>query len=274
MPDGVDRLLRREHRRAAQLEGRRRWARSPTPAARRGAPCSASDGAVYVTQGGNVPGSPRPERGRRHPARERRRLGRAALDSSIGGHTLAGPNDLAFGPDGRLWFTDSGTEQDDRFAPDERGARPAVRARLRRRRRVPDGAAGRLPERHRVRRRRSGCTGPSRPRTACAGSTTARRRRSASSPTATCPTAWRSRPTAGVRVHDDLGRRHGALGRRRGARGDLASASTPPTASSPARRSTSPRPKVAEIHADQRTGTFWRVETDAIGGLPLIPGRL
>jgi sugar lactone lactonase YvrE len=31
--------------------------------------------------------------------------------------------------------------------------------------------------------------------------------------------------------------------------------------------------KVADIHADQRTGTFWRVETDATG-LPLIPGKL
>ena len=31
---------------------------------------------------------------------------------------------------------------------------------------------------------------------------------------------------------------------------------------------------VAEIHADQLTGTFWRVDTDATGGLPLIPGRL
>ena len=31
--------------------------------------------------------------------------------------------------------------------------------------------------------------------------------------------------------------------------------------------------KVAEIHADQRTGTFWRVDTDATG-LPLLPGKL
>jgi gluconolactonase len=31
--------------------------------------------------------------------------------------------------------------------------------------------------------------------------------------------------------------------------------------------------KVADIHADQRTGTFWRVETDATG-LPLLPGQL
>jgi sugar lactone lactonase YvrE len=31
---------------------------------------------------------------------------------------------------------------------------------------------------------------------------------------------------------------------------------------------------VAEIEASQRTGTLWSVETDATGGLPLIPGRL
>ena len=31
--------------------------------------------------------------------------------------------------------------------------------------------------------------------------------------------------------------------------------------------------KVSEIHADQRTGSFWRVETDATG-LPLIQGKL
>ena len=44
------------------------------------------------------------------------------LATSIAGRTLAGPNDLAFGPDGRLWFTESGTEQDDRFPQDERAA--------------------------------------------------------------------------------------------------------------------------------------------------------
>jgi sugar lactone lactonase YvrE len=32
--------------------------------------------------------------------------------------------------------------------------------------------------------------------------------------------------------------------------------------------------KVAEIHADQRTGSFWKVETDATGPLPLVPGHL
>ena len=88
-----------------------------------------TDGAVYVTQGGNVPGSgdtsaiPGIQRVNADGSVE-------LLSSEIGGHTLAGPNDLAFGPDGRLWFTDSGTEQDDRVRDGPR--RPAaVRARPR-----------------------------------------------------------------------------------------------------------------------------------------------
>jgi gluconolactonase len=36
------------------------------------------------------------------------------LFSEVAGYTLAGPNQSAFGPDGRLWITDSGTELDDR----------------------------------------------------------------------------------------------------------------------------------------------------------------
>ena len=72
-----------------------------------------SDGAVYVTQGGNVPGS-----GDSSAVCGIQRVdadGRVELLSSeVAGHTLAAPNDLAFGPDGRLWFTDSGTEQDPR----------------------------------------------------------------------------------------------------------------------------------------------------------------
>ena len=59
------------------------------------------------------PRQPRPERGARHPARQPRRH-IELLTTAIAGHRLAGPNDLAFGPDGRLWFTESGTEQDDR----------------------------------------------------------------------------------------------------------------------------------------------------------------
>src|SRR5437667_11745611 len=72
-----------------------------------------SDGAIYITQGGNVPGS-----GDTSAVSGIQRV-RAdgtveLLHSEIDGHTLVGPNDLAFGSDGRLWFTDSGSEHDDR----------------------------------------------------------------------------------------------------------------------------------------------------------------
>ena len=78
-----------------------------------------SDGAVYVTQGGNVPGSGDVSA---VPGIQRVDPGGSVelLASEIAGHTLADPNDLAFGTDGRLWFTDSGTEHDDRFPEEER----------------------------------------------------------------------------------------------------------------------------------------------------------
>src|SRR2546422_3402171 len=73
-----------------------------------------SDGAIYVTQGGNVPGS-----GDTSAVSGIQRRGADGtvelLYSEVDGRTLVGPNDLAFGPDGRLWFTDSGSEFDDRF---------------------------------------------------------------------------------------------------------------------------------------------------------------
>ncbi len=79
-----------------------------------------SDGAIYVTQGGNVPGS-----GDFSAVPGIQRVDEdgdvVLLTSMIDGHPLAGPNDLAFGPDGRLWFTDSGTEGDDRYAVREPG---------------------------------------------------------------------------------------------------------------------------------------------------------
>jgi gluconolactonase len=72
-----------------------------------------TDGALYVTQGGNVPGS-----GDSSAVCGIQRVNPDGsvelLSSEVAGHTLAAPNDLAFGPDGRLWFTDSGTEQDPR----------------------------------------------------------------------------------------------------------------------------------------------------------------
>ena len=86
-----------------------------------------SDGAVYVTQGGNVPGSPDQSA---VPGIQRVNSDGSIemLATSIAGRTLAGPNDLAFGPDGRLWFTESGTEQDDRFAGGSARHGRAVRA--------------------------------------------------------------------------------------------------------------------------------------------------
>jgi gluconolactonase len=71
------------------------------------------DGALYVTQGGNVPGS-----GDQSAVCGIQRVSRdqtvELLAAEIDGYVLAAPNDLAFGPDGRLYFTDSGTEQDQR----------------------------------------------------------------------------------------------------------------------------------------------------------------
>jgi gluconolactonase len=73
-----------------------------------------SDAAVYVTQGGNVPGS-----GDTSAISGIQRVNGDGsvelLRSEVAGKTLVGPNDLAFGPDGRLNFTDSGSEYDDRF---------------------------------------------------------------------------------------------------------------------------------------------------------------
>ena len=73
-----------------------------------------TEGAIYVTQGGNVPGSGDTSA---VSGIQRVREGGTAelLCSEVAGHTLYGPNDLAFGPDGRLYFTDSGSELDDRF---------------------------------------------------------------------------------------------------------------------------------------------------------------
>jgi gluconolactonase len=73
-----------------------------------------SDGAIYVTQGGNVPGS-----GDLSAVSGIQRVNPDGtvelLFSEVAGHQLYGPNDLAFGPDGRLYFTESGSEQDFRF---------------------------------------------------------------------------------------------------------------------------------------------------------------
>jgi len=73
-----------------------------------------SDGALYVTQGGVVPGS--------SDTSAVSGIQRVQPDgtvellcSEVAGYQLFGPNDLAFGPDGRLYFTESGSESDFRF---------------------------------------------------------------------------------------------------------------------------------------------------------------
>jgi gluconolactonase len=73
-----------------------------------------TDGAIYVTQGGNVPGSG--DTSAVSGVQRVRKDGTVELvRSEVAGYKLYGPNDLAFGPDGRLYFTDSGSEEDYRF---------------------------------------------------------------------------------------------------------------------------------------------------------------
>jgi gluconolactonase len=72
-----------------------------------------TDSRLYVNQGGDVPGSGDFSA---VPGIQRVSLDGSVefLFSQVGGYTLAGPNQSAFGPDGRMWITDSGTELDDR----------------------------------------------------------------------------------------------------------------------------------------------------------------
>ncbi|TML85564.1 MAG: SMP-30/gluconolactonase/LRE family protein [Actinobacteria bacterium] len=229
-----------------------------------------SDGAIYVTQGGNVPGS-----GDTSTVSGIQRV-RAEGDvellrSEVDGRTLFGPNDLAFGPDGRLWFTDSGSEEDYRF--DERAPGRLF---------VVDGDGGgemvlELPEvypngiafdaqgrlywtesmAHRIRRLEDG-----KPVTFCQladdyvpdGMAFARDGRAF---VATTISEGVSIVSADGELldHIELGE-HATNCAFDG--GTLYVAAT----------------KVAEIEASQRTGTLWAVETDAEGPLRLLPGRL
>jgi len=229
-----------------------------------------SDGAIYVTQGGNVPGSGdtsaicgiqvvRPD-------------GTAELIcSEIAGHSLAGPNDLAFGPDGRLWFTDSGTEQDDRFdvrspgrlfAVDRDGRGEMV---LELPDVYPNGIAFDAQKRlywtesmaHRVMRWESGGAAvfcqlsddyvPDGMAFAADGRAFV------------CTTI-----SEGVTVISPDGVFIEQIDLGEHATNCMFDGSTLYVTAT----------HVAEIEASQRTGTLWAVETDATGGLPLIPGSL
>ena len=228
-----------------------------------------SDGAVYVTQGGNVPGSG--DESAICGIQRVRVDGTVELVSSeIAGYALAGPNDLAFGPDGRLWFTDSGTEQDPRvetpspgrlFVLDSSGSgemlieRPDV---------YPNGIAFDAQHRlywtesmgHRICRLEDG-----RAITFCQlseGHVPDGMAFADDGRLFACTTT-----SGGVTVISPEGEVLEEIALGEHATNCVFDGSTLYVTAT----------KVPEIHADQRTGTFWRIATDATG-LALLPGRL
>jgi gluconolactonase len=229
-----------------------------------------TDGAIYLTQGGNVPGAPDQSA---IPGIQRVRADGTVeqLTSSLAGHPLAGPNDLAFGPDGRLWFTDSGTEGDDRYPVQQPGRlyvldsagdgelvieRPGV---------YPNGIAfdaqGRLywteSMGHRVCRLEDG------------EATTFAQLSDGHVPDGmafaadgrlfVCTTI-----SGGLTVLSPGGEVLEEI--------VIGECATNCIFDGPTLWVTAT--KVAELGHEQTTGTFWRIETDASGGLPLIAGRL
>jgi len=227
------------------------------------------DGAIYVTQGGNVPGSGDTST---VSGIQRVRMDGTVelLCSQVAGHTLYGPNDLAFGPDGRLYFTDSGSEEDFRFDVRSPGRLFAIDGRhdgemlLERPRVYPNGIAYDGQRRlywteslaHRVCRLEDG------------KATTFSQLSDGHVPDGmaiaadgrlfVCTTI-----SGGVTVLSPDGEVLEEI--------QLGQHATNCIFDRSALYVTATH--TADIEASQRTGTFWRVETDAIG-LALIPGRL
>ena len=229
-----------------------------------------TDGAIYVTQGGNVPGS--------DDTSAVSGIQRVSADgtvellfSAVAGYKLYGPNDLAFGPDSRLYFTESGSEQDFRFDVRSPGRLFAVDALgngemlLELPNVYPNGIAFDAQQRlywtesmaHRICRLEEGA-----PVTFCQlsddhvpdGMAIA-----ADGRLFVCTTI-----SGGVTVVSPDGEVLDEI--------SLGEHATNCIFDGPALYVTAT--KVADIEASQRTGTLWRVDTDATGGLPLIPGRL
>jgi gluconolactonase len=229
-----------------------------------------TDGAIYVTQGGNVPGSGDTSAvsgiQRVHPDGSVE-----LLFSEVGGYPLYGPNDLAFGPDGRLYFTESGSEQDFRFDVRSPGRLFAVAASgagemlFELPSVYPNGIAfdsgGRLywteSMAHRVRRLDDGGD----PETFCQlsdghvpdGMAFATDGRLFVATTISGGVTVIS-PEGAVLTEINLGEH---------ATNCIFDGSVLYVTAT----------KVPDIEASQRTGSFWRVQTDATG-LPLVPGRL
>jgi len=228
-----------------------------------------SDGAVYVTQGGKVPGSDDTS-AVSGIQRVRTDGGVELLCSELDGRPLYGPNDLAFGPDGRLWFTDSGSEEDDRFDVRSPGRLFAFDGNggemiLELPRVYPNGiafdSAGRLywteSMAHRICRLEDG-----EPTVWCQladeyvpdGMAFARDGRAFVATTISFGVSIVS-PGGELVDHIELGEHATNCA--------FAGSTLYVTAT-----------KVGQIEASQRTGTFWAVETDADGPLPLLPGAL
>src|SRR4051812_35564248 len=229
-----------------------------------------SDGAIYVTQGGNVPGSG--DTSAISGIQRVRSDGTVdLLHSEVDGRTLYGPNDLAFGPDGRLWFTDSGSEHDARFdvrspgrlfAVDPSGGGEMV---LELPDVYPNGIAFDAQQRlywtesmaHRVCRLESGTV-----TTFCQFSDDYVPDGMAFAADGRAFVATTVSEGVSVLSPDGVLLEHIGLGEH----------ATNCTFDGPTLYVTATH--VADIEASQRTGTLWAVMTDATGGLPLIPGSL
>ena len=229
-----------------------------------------TDGAIYVTQGGNVPGS-----GDTSAVSGIQRVSADGtvelLCSQVAGYPLYGPNDLAFGPDGRLYFTESGSEQDFRFDVRAPGRLFAIDASgngemlLELPDVYPNGIAFDAAQRlywtesaaHRIRRLEDGV-----PVTFCQlpdGHVPDGMAIAADGRLFVCTTI-----SGGVTVVSPDGEVLDEI--------SLGEHATNCIFDGPALYVTATH--VADIEASQRTGTLWRVDTDATGGLDLIPGRL
>src|SRR5215467_13083241 len=230
-----------------------------------------SDGSIYVTQGGNVPGS-----GDTSAISGIQRVSPDGtvelLFSEVAGYKLYGPNDLAFGPDGRLYFTESGSEQDFRFDVRAPGRLFAA---------SPGGEGEMLFERRDV--YPNGIAFDAQGRLYWTESMVHRvcRLDDAGQPETFCQLSDEHVPDGMAFAAD--GRLFVATTVSLGvtvisAEGDvlqeirLGEHATNCIFDGPALYVTATREP--DIEASARTGTFWRVDTDAPGGLDLIPGQL
>jgi gluconolactonase len=229
-----------------------------------------TDGAIYVTQGGNVPGS-----GNTSAVSGIQRVGPDGsvelLFAEVDGYKLYGPNDLAFGPDGRLYFTESGSEQDFRFDVRSPGRLFVVGAHgegemlFELPNVYPNGIAfdpvGRLYWTESMVHRVSRLADDGEPEVFCQLSDSHVPDGMAFAADGRLFVA--TTVSGGVTVISAEGVAEAEIHLGEHATNCIFDGSVLYVTAT----------KVPDIEASQRTGTFWRVQTDAVG-LPLLPGRL